>query len=100
MILKKTQIIEAIQNEKGFTKKQAKESVEILLELIRKSLEKGEDVLLTGFGKFSVKKKAERKIRHPVTGEEIMLDARKVVTFKYSKKLKAMMNKGVKKAES
>ena len=95
MILKKTQIIEAIQNEKGLTKKQAKKSVEILIELISKSLENGEDVLLTGFGKFSVKEKAERKIRHPVTGKDMMLDARKVVTFKYSRKLRAKVNKGV-----
>ncbi|MBW2593714.1 MAG: HU family DNA-binding protein [Deltaproteobacteria bacterium] len=55
--------------------------------------------VLTGFGKFSVKEKAARKIRHPATGEDITLDARKVVTFKYSRKLKAMMNKGVNKAE-
>lgn len=95
MTLTKTQIIEAIQDEKGFTQKQAKESVEILIELIRKSLEKGEDVLLTGFGKFSVKEKAERKGRNPATGEAMMLAARKVITFKSSGKLRDKVNGGL-----
>jgi integration host factor subunit alpha len=76
----------------GLTKKQAKESVEILIELIRVALENGEDVLLTGFGKFSVKEKAERRGRNPVTGENMMLDARRVITFKSSGKLRDRVN--------
>jgi integration host factor subunit alpha len=94
MTLTKTQIVEAIQAEKGFTQKQARESVEILIELIRKSLENGEDVLLTGFGKFSVKEKTERKGRNPATGETMMLAARKVITFKSSGKLRDKVNGG------
>ena len=58
MTLTKIQIVEAVQNENGFTRKQATESVEILIELIRKTLESGEDVLLTGFGKFCVREKS------------------------------------------
>ena len=95
MTLNKKQIVEAIQNENGFTRKQATESVEIMIELIRKSLESGEDVLLTNFGKFSVKEKAERKGRNPATGEDMMLDARKVITFKCSGKLRDKINQGV-----
>jgi len=93
MTLTKTKIVEAIQNENDFTKSQAKESVEILIELISKSLENGEDVLLTGFGKFSVKDKAERKGRNPATGEDMILAARKVITFKSSGKLRDKINK-------
>ncbi len=96
MTLTKTQIVEAIQAEKGFTQKQAKDSVEILIELIRKALGNGEDVLLTGFGKFSVKEKAERKGRNPATGETMMLAARKVITFKSSGKLRDKVNHDLK----
>ncbi|OQY03034.1 MAG: integration host factor subunit alpha [Desulfobacteraceae bacterium 4572_123] len=97
MTLTKTKIVEAIQNENNFTKSQAKESVEILIELISKSLESGEDVLLTGFGKFSVKNKAERKGRNPATGEDMILPARKVITFKSSGKLRDKINKDAEK---
>jgi len=92
MTLTRAQMVEAIQNENGFTKKQSEESVEILIEIIRKTLESGEDVLLTGFGKFCVKEKAVRRGRNPATGEAMMLDARKVVTFKCSGKLRDRVN--------
>ncbi len=71
-----------------YTKAQARETVETLLELIKSSLENGDDLLLSGFGKFSVKEKRPRKGRNPQTGEELILDARKVVTFKSSGQLK------------
>jgi len=92
MTLTKAQIVEAVQNENGFTRKQSEESVEILIELIRKTLESGDDVLLSGFGKFCVREKAERRGRNPATGESMMLDARKVVTFKSSGKLRDKVN--------
>jgi len=92
MILKKTQIVEAIQNEKGFTQKQAKESVDILVEIIKNTLKNGENVLLSGFGKFCVNEKAERTGRNPATGEGITLPARKVVTFRCSGKLRDRIN--------
>ena len=92
MTLTKIQIIEAIQNKNGFTKKQAEESVETLLELIKKSLESNDDVLVSGFGKFCVRDKKERKGRNPSTGEAMMLDARKVITFKSSGKLRDRVN--------
>ena len=92
MALTKAQIVEAVQNGNGFTRKQSEESVEILIELIRKTLENGEDVLLSGFGKFCVREKAVRRGRNPATGEAMMLDARRVITFKSSGKLRDKIN--------
>jgi len=71
-----------------FTKAQARGAVETILKIIKASLGNGDDVLLSGFGKFNVKAKSARKGRNPKTGESIMLDARKVVTFKTSGKLR------------
>ena len=67
---------------------QAREAIETILRIIKSNLESGDDVLLSGFGKFYVKAKSARKGRNPKTGESIMLDARKVVTFKPSGKLR------------
>ncbi|MBW2608445.1 MAG: integration host factor subunit alpha [Deltaproteobacteria bacterium] len=67
--------------------------VKTLLEIIKGTLKSGEDVLVSGFGKFSVKEKNERKGRNPATGEDMMLAPRKVVTFKCSGKLRESVNK-------
>jgi integration host factor subunit alpha len=74
------------------TKAQAREAVETILYLLKASLENGEDVLLSGFGKFNVKAKSARKGRNPQTGEAVMLEARKVVTFKPSGTLRKKVN--------
>ena len=66
------------------TKVQAREAVETILRIIKSSLKNGDDVLLSGFGKFNVKAKSARKGRNPNTGESMMLDARQVVKFKPS----------------
>ena len=92
MALTKAQIIEDIMHRNGYTKNQATEAVEKLLEIIKSTLESGEDVMVTGFGKFCVKKKKERKGRNPATGEDMMLEPRKVVTFKCSGKLRDKVN--------
>ena len=70
----------------------AREAVETILYLLKGSLENGEDVLLSGFGKFNVKAKSARKGRNPKTGEAMMLEARKVVTFKPSGILREKVN--------
>ena len=88
MALTKAQIIEEFRIRNGFTKKISTETVETLLEIMKKTLESGEDVLITGFGKFSVKHKTERRGRNPATGEDLMIAPRKVVTFKCSGKLR------------
>jgi len=92
MSLTKDDIVEAVAEETGFPKNQSIELVETLLELIKKSLASGEDVLISSFGKFCVKEKLERRGRNPVTGERIMLSPRRVVTFKCSKKLRQQIN--------
>jgi integration host factor subunit alpha len=92
MTLTKSQIISEISTGNGFTKNQSTETIETLLEIMKKTLESGEDVLISGFGKFSVREKAERRGRNPATGEDMMLAPRKVVTFKWSGKLRERIN--------
>ena len=92
MALTKHDIAEQIQTGLGFPKNQSLEVTESLLELIKSSLESGEDVLVSGFGKFCVKDKKERKGRNPATDEDLMLSARRVVTFKCSGQLRKKVN--------
>ena len=92
MALTKAQIAEAIQDESGFTRKRSSELVETLLEIIKHTLAKGQDVMISGFGKFCVNEKRERKGRNPATGEAMMLAPRRVVTFKCSGKLRDKVN--------
>jgi integration host factor subunit alpha len=86
--LTKARLVEAVVESNGYTQQKAFETVEILLELIKRSLESGEDVLISGFGKFCVKHKKKRRGRNPATGKDLILAPRKVVTFKWSGKLK------------
>ncbi len=88
----KTDLIEAIQRENGFPRKRSSEAVESILSIIKGTLESEEDVLITGFGKFCVKEKSERRGRNPATGDEMQLRPRKVVTFKCSGKLRDKIN--------
>ena len=92
MTLTKIQIIESIQNQTGFPKNKSTDIIESLLEIIKSTLASGEDVLISGFGKFSVREKKERKGRNPATGENMILAPRKVVTFKCSGKLRERIN--------
>jgi integration host factor subunit alpha len=93
MTLTKAQIIEMIAEQNGFAKNKSIELVENLLEIIKRTLESGEDVLVSGFGKFCVKNKGKRRGRNPATGSDLMLSARKVVTFKCSGKLREKVNR-------
>ena len=90
--LTKARIVEAVVETNGYTPKKAFETVEIMLEIIKRSLESGHDVLISGFGKFCVKKKKKRRGRNPATGEDLMLAPRKVVTFQSSMKLREKLN--------
>ena len=87
MALTKSDIVASV-HDLGLTKKKSVEVIESLLEIIKRSLESSEDVLISGFGKFCVKDKAKRRGRNPATGEDLMLRGRKVVTFKCSGKLR------------
>ena len=90
--LTKAHIVEAVAEANGFTRRKSVETIETLLELIKSTLESGEDVLISGFGRFCVKQKAERRGRNPATGKDMMLAPRKVVTFKWSGMLKNKLN--------
>ena len=90
--LTKAHIVDALIEQNGFTRKKSIETVESLLELIKSELESGDDVMISGFGKFCVKNKKKRKGRNPATGKDLILAPRKVVTFKCSGKLKEKLN--------
>ncbi|MBW2064655.1 MAG: integration host factor subunit alpha [Deltaproteobacteria bacterium] len=92
MALTKDHIANSIHQELGFSKGKSANVLESLLETIKKTLERGEDVLISGFGKFSVKNKRERKGRNPATGEDLILSSRRVVTFKCSQVLRNKLN--------
>ena len=92
MTLTKAKIGEAVAEQIGYTKTQSVAMVETLLELIKRYLESGEDVLVSGFGKFCVKEKHERRGRNPATGEDMILEPRRIVTFRCSRQLRDKIN--------
>jgi integration host factor subunit alpha len=94
MALTKSDIMGSVQNQLDLSHKQSSDLVETLLETIKKTLESGDDVMISGFGKFRVKEKAKRRGRNPATDEEMMLAPRKVVTFKCSGMLRERVNDG------
>jgi integration host factor subunit alpha len=85
-------IINAIHQELGLPKNRSAELLELLLELIKNKLEDGEDVLISGFGKFCVKKKNPRRGRNPATGDDMILKQRRVITFRCSHLLRKKIN--------
>lgn len=91
--LTKEDLVTAIAEANGYPRIQAVELVETLLELIKSKLASGEDVLISGFGKFHVREKRERRGRNPATSEDMVLKARRVVTFKCSGQLRDKINK-------
>ena len=89
MALTKADIAEKLFEELGLNKREAKEIVELFFEEIKTSLETGEQVKISGFGKFELRDKNGRPGRNPKTGEEIPITPRRVVTFRTGQKLKA-----------
>jgi integration host factor subunit alpha len=92
MTLTKAILIETISDQVGYPKNHSSEIVEILLEIIKNSLQSGDDVLISGFGKFCIKDKKERKGRNPATGEDMILEPRRTVTFRCSGRLRDKIN--------
>ncbi len=88
----KAEIVEQIYERVGFSKKEAAELVEKVFEIMKETLADGEKVKISGFGNFVVREKNARKGRNPQTGQEILLDARRVLTFKPSLVLKNVLN--------
>lgn len=92
MTLTRDDIVEYVFNEMGFKKNRSVELVEAVIEIIKRALVSGNDVLVSGFGKFRVREKNARKGRNPATGDTMMLMPRKVVTFHCSGKLRKRIN--------
>ncbi len=85
-------IAQTDQHERQITKMQAFDLVEALIEIIKRTLETGEEVMISGFGKFAIREKRERRGRNPATGGEMVLKARRVVTFTASQNLRDLIN--------
>ena len=88
----KADIAERIQANTGFTKKDSTDMLEFVFSIMKNTLEAGEKIKIAGFGNFEVKQKADRRGRNPVTGEEMTIVARRVITFKPSHILKDAVN--------
>lgn len=97
MALTKADIAQKIADECGFLKGEATEIFERLLHIIKTNLIAGEDVMISNFGKWAVRSKLARRGRNPQTGESIVLDARRVVTWSYSPVLKRAVNRDAKR---
>jgi len=92
MVLTKANLIDSVYGKSEIQKQKSRSTVETLLEIIKHTLESGEDVLISGFGKFCVKDKKERRGRNPQTATDMKLRARRVVTFKCSGVLRDRVN--------
>ena len=92
MALTKERIINSIYNQVGLSKNQSRVVMERLLEIIKRTLENGENILISGFGKLEVKEKSARRGRNPQTTEDLQLRARRVVVFKTSGVLRNKIN--------
>jgi len=92
MTITKAQLLDSIYRQVYLPKTKSAQVVDSLLEIIKSTLENGEDVLISGFGKFCVKNKRKRTGRNPQTGEGIVLGERRVVTFKCSRRLRDRIN--------
>ena len=92
MTLTKSQLSDSIHKQVDLPNTESAQVIDSLLEIIKKTLENGEDVLISGFGKFCVKEKRGRRGKNPQTGEELMLGERRVVTFRCSGRLRGRMN--------
>jgi integration host factor subunit alpha len=90
--LTKANIVESIANYNGYSRIESKDIVETLLEIMKRTLESGEDIMISGFGKFCIQDKKKRRGRNSATGDDMILDARRVVTYKCSAKLREMIN--------
>lgn len=93
MTLAKAQIVENLFAKNLFTKGESVQIIETLFELMKQALERGDDILISGFGKFTVREKHQRQGRNPQTGESMALPPRTVVTFKCSGILKEKVNR-------
>ena len=92
MTLTKEHLTESVYHNVGYSKKKSFKLVESLFEITKSTLESGEDIHISGFGKFSVKDKSKRRGRNPATGNDLMLGARRIVNFRCSSVLRNRIN--------
>ncbi len=90
----RTDIVERFRQEVDFTKKECTQMVKLVFEILKRTIENGEDVNISGFGIFSVRQKSARRGRNPQTGEDMVITSRRVLTFKPSTQLKWSINDG------
>ena len=91
MTITKDSLVDMVHNEIGLNKREARDLIESFFEEIKKSLEEGNDIKLSGFGNFNLRDKAPRPGRNPKTGDEVTISSRRVVTFKSGLKLKSKL---------
>ena len=92
MTLIKENLVQSLYDQVGLSNQQSNALIDNVFEIIRKSLESGDDVLISGFGKFYLREKAQRRGRNPATGGGLTLDGRQVVMFKWSQVLRDRVN--------
>ena len=92
MTITKASLIKSVCNDSNFPKQESTSAVESLLEIIKQTLASGEDILISGFGKFCLKDKRERRGRNPQTGDAMLMDARRIITFKCSYLMRDKIN--------
>lgn len=90
----KADLVDAVSEKIGLSKKEAQEIIEALFDVMKKTFLEGESVKISGFGTFNIRKKMARKGRNPKTGEEIEIAPRNIITFRASNQLKAALEKG------
>jgi integration host factor subunit alpha len=99
MALTKEKLITNLETQLSMGRRESRQVVERLLKIIKDTLSQGEDLLISGFGKFSVRQKKARRGRNPQTKEDLILSARKVVVFKASGVLRQLINEGSEKPD-
>lgn len=92
MAMTKADIVEALYQKIGFSKKEAADLVELIFDTIKETLSKGEKIKISGFGNFVIREKKSRMGRNPQTGQQIEISARRVLTFRPSQVLRAEVN--------
>jgi integration host factor subunit alpha len=92
MTLTKANIIESVREQMDFPKNDCIDAVEKLLDIMKRTLENGQDIMISGFGKFRIMQKKQRKGRNPATDREMLLDQRQVITFRCSGVLRKKVN--------
>jgi integration host factor subunit alpha len=92
MNVTKAHLINHLHRNHDLSREESTTTIDSLLEIIKHTLESGENLLISGFGKFILKEKNKRRGRNPATGKDLFLDARRIVTFKCSNNLREKIN--------